>query len=156
MCAHTSLHICTPMSICLFPLETMSLQWFLQLRSTIPWSTLAFHLFISVPFLSCLLVTNRAPLSSVYFTYLFNPLVCKQCPRHITHLLGQCHRLRPACFGCKFLSGPSGAAWTPSLPNLFCYKCAFRRFFLFFFNRPGEFESNLCSCWLRSLSFIDR
>lgn len=33
---------------------------------TIPWLTLAFHLFISIPFLSCLLVTNRAPLFSVY------------------------------------------------------------------------------------------
>ena len=43
----------------------------------------------------------------------------------------------------------------PSLPNLFCYKCDLKRIF-FFFGRPREFSSSMCSCWLWSLSVTDR
>lgn len=62
---HTLVFIPTYTYVCLSFVETMSLHW-LQLQSSVKWSILPFHLFISVPSFSFLIVGNLTPLSSKY------------------------------------------------------------------------------------------
>ena len=131
----------------------MSLHW-LQLQSSVKWSILAFHLFISVPSFSFLIVGNLTPLSSKYL------LICSaswispvSLPRRSSSwpvLLTQTFML-----WLSFSPGAGGSLLVALLyPICSVINVISKEFF--FFGRPREFSSSMCSCWLWSLSVTDR
>lgn len=149
---YTHVFIHTNHGVCLSLVETTSLHW-LQLPSSIMWLILAFHLCMSVTFLLLSDSEKSGSFILKIFTYLFNLLDITSLPTMLALLLASTADSDLPAPPESFSSDTVVAAYGPSLPNLCCCKCDFN---FFFFCRPREFSSSMCSCWLRSLCFPDR
>lgn len=84
-------------------------------------------------------------LSSKHYLFAQPPDITSLSPTPL--ILARAADSRPSRFGLVSPQELVGHCLWP-LPNLFCYKCDFKRIFFFFFGRPREFSSSMCSCWL--------